>query len=304
MRSTPSPVRRTAMGLAGLTLVAGGSIGLVSVASAEPATPEVASTTSIELHNATAETGTDCPADGAAYWHFVFAPNDGSAAFQTIVLELGDAAPVTFSGAAIVANGTQTDNVFVAVPAGHTLEDLRLDGSHATYTGAEPKLFNLSHVCEGEVPEETTTTTVRQPEVEQTTTTTTVEDSTTTTVEDSTTTTVEDSTTTTVEDSTTTTTVEEPVVEDTVVEDTTTTTAPPDDTVVDDTTTTPPPGEAPTGQPAGPASPQVATPVTTTGTLPYTGADAAGLAVAGLAVVAGGLVLTAAARSRASASRR
>jgi len=280
MRSTPSPVRRTAMGLAGLTLVAGGSIGLVSVASAEPATPEVASTTSIELHNATAETGTDCPADGAAYWHFVFAPNDGSAAFQTIVLELGDAAPVTFSGAAIVANGTQTDNVFVAVPAGHTLEDLRLDGSHATYTGAEPKLFNLSHVCEGEVPEETTTTTVRQPEVEQTT------------------------TTTTVEDSTTTTTVEEPVVEDTVVEDTTTTTAPPDDTVVDDTTTTPPPGEAPTGQPAGPASPQVATPVTTTGTLPYTGADAAGLAVAGLAVVAGGLVLTAAARSRASASRR
>jgi LPXTG-motif cell wall-anchored protein len=44
--------------------------------------------------------------------------------------------------------------------------------------------------------------------------------------------------------------------------------------------------------------------VTTTGTLPYTGADAAGLAVAGLAVVAGGLVLTAAARSRASASRR
>ena len=122
-----------------------------------PATAQ-ATVNTIALHNNTAATETDCPAGGAAYWHFVFAPNDGSAAFVTITLNLGSET-VAFSGSQIVSNGTQTDNVFVAVPAGHSLTDLVTAGSSATYTGATPKNFNLSHVCEGTVPPPTTTTT-------------------------------------------------------------------------------------------------------------------------------------------------
>ena len=107
----------------------------------------------IALHNATAEASTDCPADLGAAWHFVLAPNDGSSAFVSITLDLGTEA-VTFDGAELVPNAGQLDNVFVAVPAGHELSDLRVEGSSARYEGATPNQFNLSHVCTG-----TTTTT-------------------------------------------------------------------------------------------------------------------------------------------------
>ena len=76
-------------------------------------TPQVAN--SIDLHNNTAEAGTDCPEGGGGVLDFVFAPNNGSASFTSITLNLGSET-LTFSGAAIVPNGTQTDNVFVAVP--------------------------------------------------------------------------------------------------------------------------------------------------------------------------------------------
>ena len=266
-----SSLRRPAMGLAGLSLVVGGTLGMVSAAGADPAEPAVALPT-IGLHNATAQAEADCPDDGYAYWHFVFAPNNGSASFQTIVLNLGDAQPATFSGAAIVPNGTQTDNVFVAVPAGHELTDLQVSGSYAAYTGTEPNKFNLSHICEGDVPEQESTTTTTEKEEESTTTTTEKE-----------------------EESTTTTT-EAPEVEDTVVENPTTST-PTDATPVDTTPET----EQPTAVPAE-VTPAAATEAT--GTLPYTGTDTTGLALAGLAVVVGGAVLAAAARSRTGATQR
>ncbi len=101
----------------------------------------------IALHNNTAEPGQDCP-PGGVFWHFVFAPNDGSTAFVSITLNLGTET-ITFSGAQIIPNGGQTDNVFVAVPAGHLLTDLQVAGSSATYSGATPTQFNLSSICQG-----------------------------------------------------------------------------------------------------------------------------------------------------------
>jgi LPXTG-motif cell wall-anchored protein len=163
--------------------------------------PSVAGATdsSIDLHNNTADAGIDCPAGGAAYWHFVFAPNNGSASFVTITLNL-TSETVVFSGAQIMPNGSQTDNVFVAVPAGHLLTDLVTSGSSATYTGTTPTKFNLSHVCVGNVPPPTTTTTTTAP-----TTTTTAAPTTTTTAAPTTTTTAGPTTTTTAGPTTTTT---------------------------------------------------------------------------------------------------
>ena len=140
-------------------------------------TTTIAATKSIGLHNNTAGAATDCPAGGAAYWHFVLAPNNGSSAFVSITLHLASDV-VTFSGAQIIKNGSQSDNVFVAVPAGHTLTDLVVAGSSATYTGSTPNKFNLSSTCECTTGA-TTTSTV--PGATTTTTTTVVPGATTTT---------------------------------------------------------------------------------------------------------------------------
>jgi len=145
--SALSPSRRVLRGALATTLFVVGATSMLlgaSVASATEAPP--AST--IPLHNATAETGEDCPPGDGAYWHFILAPNKGGSAFTAITLDLGSDTIVA-SGAAILPNGGQTDNVFVAVPTGHELDDLELDGSFATYTGTTPTKFNLSHVCEG-----------------------------------------------------------------------------------------------------------------------------------------------------------
>jgi LPXTG-motif cell wall-anchored protein len=167
--------RRTTAAVAAAAVLLIGTLGLVAPASASDEIGPPSLSGSIALHNATAEPSLDCPDDGSAYWHFVLAPNNGSSEFVTIVLSL-DGDPVTFQGDAIVPNHDQRDNVFVAVPAGHTLTSLELDGSYATYTGTEaPTHFNLSHVCEGDVPTTTTTTTAS--------TTTTTEGATTTTAE-------------------------------------------------------------------------------------------------------------------------
>ncbi|MAT05513.1 MAG: hypothetical protein CL424_10775 [Acidimicrobiaceae bacterium] len=170
-------------------------------------------TQTVPLHNDGADVEADCPNDVGDFWHFVIAPNNDTYSFVSITLSL-DGATTTFSGGDIIPNGTQTDNIFIALPAGIDFDDLALPGSSAEITPAtgSPK-FVLSHLCDGA----------------GTTTTTTIADSTTTTIADSTTT-----TTTTIADSTTTTIADETTTTTTVADDTTTTTT----TVADDTTTT------------------------------------------------------------------
>jgi hypothetical protein len=102
------------------------------------------------LRNATAQIGTDCPADtSVAYWHFVVAPGGNVYSFVTITLNVAGTAYVFSGFPPIIANGNQTDNVFVAVPAGRQLADLQTSGSFAIVTpdAPPPNSFNLSHVC-------------------------------------------------------------------------------------------------------------------------------------------------------------
>ena len=103
----------------------------------------------VDLHNDEAETKNDCPSDDA-WWHFVLAPNNGQYAFTSMNLNIGGSVTL-ISGADIVANGGQTDNVFVAVPEGASLDDLSAAGSSAMVDPYSTKVkFVLSHVCEGD----------------------------------------------------------------------------------------------------------------------------------------------------------
>ena len=103
----------------------------------------------VDLHNDEAETKNDCPSDDA-WWHFVLAPNNGQYAFTSMNLNIGGSTTL-ISGADIVANGGQTDNVFVAVPEGASLDDLSAAGSSAMVDPYSTKVkFVLSHVCEGD----------------------------------------------------------------------------------------------------------------------------------------------------------
>ncbi len=117
-----------------------------------PTTTTVVTTTTvpsgprISLKNSTAPVESDCPATGGPYWHFVLAPNNGSSSFTSITLNLAGTI-VSFGSEQIIRNGTQSDNVFVAVPAGNQLSDLQVDGSFATYSGSTPRGFMLSHLC-------------------------------------------------------------------------------------------------------------------------------------------------------------
>lgn len=102
----------------------------------------------VQLHNDRAEVKNDCPSDDA-WWHFVLAPNNGQYEFSSMNLNIGGSATL-ITGADIVSNGGQTDNVFVAVPAGADLNDLSATGSSAMVTPYSMKVkFVLSHVCEG-----------------------------------------------------------------------------------------------------------------------------------------------------------
>ncbi len=132
----------------------------------------------ISLNNETApagQPGVDCPNDGVAYWHFVLAPNNGTSSVITVILNLRTGADTTeslnFTGDQLVLNGGQTDNLFVAVPAGHSLGDLVALGSYATYNGKVPNEFNLSHTCDGSVATTTTTAAPTTTTAPQTTTT-------------------------------------------------------------------------------------------------------------------------------------
>ena len=102
----------------------------------------------VQLHNDRAEVKNDCPSDDA-WWHFVLAPNNGQYEFASMNLNIGGTATL-IAGDDIVTNGGQTDNVFVAVPAGADLNDLTAAGSSAMVAPYSMTVkFVLSHVCEG-----------------------------------------------------------------------------------------------------------------------------------------------------------
>ena len=141
--------------LAGIVATVAGVVlmvpGLQAGVGASPRA-DVVATQTVYLNNNTASPGTadECPTDTkVAYWHFVIAPNNGTYTFVSMTLNLGS--PYLVTGAMIIKNGLQTDNVFVAVPSGSVLTDLRLSGSSATITpdGESPNHFNLSHTCAG-----------------------------------------------------------------------------------------------------------------------------------------------------------
>ncbi len=267
------------------------------------ATPESPTTTAagspVPLHNASAGSEGGCPSDGGAYWHFVLTPNNGSSAFTSITLNLNGTA-TTFSGAQIVPNGGQTDNVFVAVPPGHALTDLQTAGSSATYSGATPTKFVLSHVCPGTVA--TTTTAPTTSTTEPTTTTTEATTSTTTTTTTTTTTaptttvvptTVFVTTTTTGPTTTAPTTTEPPVTvlgSTTIVQPTTTTTEGPPPSVLGATTVVEPTTTTVRTEPESKVLGITA--VRGAGTdLAQTGTRSGALAAGALALVLGGLLL-------------
>ena len=100
----------------------------------------------IGLHNDSAKVGQDCPADGN-WWHFVTTPNNGTYAFESMVLNVGGSL-IAVNSAQIVPNGGQLDNVFVAVPASASANDLSIDGSAAMIMPADDRVkFVLSHIC-------------------------------------------------------------------------------------------------------------------------------------------------------------
>jgi hypothetical protein len=135
-----------------LVALTGALVGAVASTAGSVATQNV------PLNNDTADVETDCPDTIHDFWHFVITPNNGTFTIVSITLNL-DGTLTTFSGSQIIPNGTQTDNVFVQVPAGVLLTDLEASGSFATVTpdSPAPTNFTLSHVCKG-VPPTTTTT--------------------------------------------------------------------------------------------------------------------------------------------------
>lgn len=108
------------------------------------------SSRTLNLHNDSAQVGTDCPADGKTYWHFVINPNNNKSEFVQFKLNLGDG---THTISSFVLNGTQKDNVFVEVPSGYQLSSLVKSGSTADIlwdgSNPEPDKFVLSHTCPG-----------------------------------------------------------------------------------------------------------------------------------------------------------
>ncbi|MGA1723707.1 MAG: hypothetical protein ACO4B6_07170, partial [Ilumatobacteraceae bacterium] len=138
-------IKGTLKGITATTMIGAGVLGLGGVAQA--------ATESVDLHNASAQVGSDCPNSTGDWWHFVITPNNGSHEFTSITLNVAGTSR-TFSGGAIVGNGSQRDNVFVAVPAGYSADDLRAGGSSAEITDAARRTkFVLSHVCIGEADE-------------------------------------------------------------------------------------------------------------------------------------------------------
>lgn len=272
MSSSSISLRRTFTGTVATALIVGGSFAFVSVAGAEGPVEASVPPGAIALHNDTAGAEKDCPDDGFAYWHFVLAPNDDSSAFTEITLDLGTEV-VTFSGDQIVPNGSQMDNVFVGVPAGHALTDLRTGSdSYAFYVGETPNLFNLSHVCEGTVP---TTSSTSSSSTSSSSTSSSTSSSSTSSSSTSSTSSSTSSTSSTSTSSTSTppSTDTQPTIPDEVL----------------GTVQTP--------------APEAAAAVTATGQLPYTGSDTGAMVVSGAAVLVGGLMLAGLARTKGRTER-
>ncbi|MGB1823209.1 MAG: hypothetical protein ACPHO9_01380, partial [Ilumatobacteraceae bacterium] len=113
-------IRQTLRGITATTMIGAGMLGLGGVAHAASG--------SVALHNDTAQVESDCPDSTGDWWHFVTTPNNGSHAFESITLNVAGST-FTVSGGGIVTNGGQMDNVFVAVPDGHSATQLRAGGS-------------------------------------------------------------------------------------------------------------------------------------------------------------------------------
>lgn len=144
--STTHKTRRRALFAAALIAITGGLAIASSPAQAE---------TTLPLGNPGTTGGVfssgsgECSGLNAAlnYWHFVVVPNSGAGSFISITLSLNNGSgptSFTFSGAQIIPNGSQTDNVFVQVPAGYEIDDIV--GGTAVISGTGDK-FNLSHSC-------------------------------------------------------------------------------------------------------------------------------------------------------------
>ena len=107
---------------------------------------QVVEVTEVALHNDRADFGTDCP-DNGSWWHFVLAPNSGAHTIDAMHLMVSGSAH-TITAAEMVLNHGQTDNVFVAVPDGHSINGLSSAGSSAIVIGPAGRVrFVLSHVC-------------------------------------------------------------------------------------------------------------------------------------------------------------
>jgi hypothetical protein len=145
------PILGLALAVAGLLLTLSALTSSVGRSYADPSPTATATpgTATINLHNNTADTGTDCPDTTNDYWHFVLAPNDGTFKFAVLHLNIGGTVFNFNVPADVALNGGQYDNLFVKVPDGKSLTDLQLSGSSAEYTGVGTPQFNLSHVCDG-----------------------------------------------------------------------------------------------------------------------------------------------------------
>lgn len=110
--------------------------------------PQTSVISTVALHNDTAENGSDCPNATKDWWHFVIAPNNDRYTITEMTLNL-DGSAVTVPAGNIVGNGHQTDNVFVQVPTGSSLESLIAAGSSATVSGPDSNArLLLSHLCD------------------------------------------------------------------------------------------------------------------------------------------------------------
>ncbi len=158
---------------AGLALaIAGGCLAIGGLIGAGATSAQPVPTQQVDLHNNTAEAGTDCPDAVDDYWHFIISPNNGTYHFVSMHLYVDGVAYDFSAWTTIIKNGSQEDNVFVKVPAGKTLADLQMadpnNAANKSYALVTPNTpapgnFNLSHLCDGN-PVDTTSPDTTSPD--------------------------------------------------------------------------------------------------------------------------------------------
>jgi uncharacterized repeat protein (TIGR01451 family) len=131
-----------------------GAIALVTSLLSLTAAPSPASAASggaAPIVDARGATAAACPDDGLAAWHFLITPADATRQFAVITLDL-DGISHTATDSMLVPNGGRTDDVFVTVPPGRTLDSIVLDTSSATITpDTGDATVVLADACEGAV---------------------------------------------------------------------------------------------------------------------------------------------------------